>query len=539
MVKMHGWLTRIALLSLVLVLTLAGFPVQAGGEETLSVPVGESIVLAVQNLERVAVADPATADVLVASAVEVIVIGKKLGTTSLHLWENGQRHSFLIKVELDGETLAAQIREALADPAIQVRVVQGTVFLDGKVEEATTAERAEKVARALTDKVVNLIQTPASPAKPDASAEASAERQRVEKEKAEQERVDKERAAKAKEEARQGLAAQVAAAIGVSTVKVSVVSGVLLVDGSVATEKDVERVKNIAEAFGTGVVDKVSVSLKIEPVEPPQVLLQVQVAEVSTNSLSQLGIIWGGMSANSDGKLFYDQGVNWVGEGAAVADIGKPIGRISPLVGHVDAMLKDGNGKLLAAPALVTRSGKQAEFLAGGEIPVPVINKDGGYTIYWKEYGVKLAMQPEVRVDGEITVHLKPEVSTLDWANGAKISGGTVPALKTRRAEADVRLQDGATLVIGGLLNSEDAKNSTGLPGLSKLPIIGALFSSKGFQTGQTQLVIFVTPHLLKEGQSPQVPDVTSLSAPGDIPASKPAPVLAPVPARQEPQGSR
>lgn len=440
MVRWQRWQRRIALLSLVLWLAIAAGPARAGDQvETLVVPPGESRIIAVTNLERVAVADPAVADVVVASRDEVIVNGKKPGRTSLHLWEGGHRRSFLV-----------QVQEPQAAPA-------------------------------------------PAPAKPEAEQKSKEESARRA---AEQE----------KEAARQTLAERVERAIGLPSVRATLAGEVLLVDGTVPDQAAAERAKIIAEALGTGLAGKVAVTLRVKPVDPPQVLLQVQVLEIATDSLNQLGITWGGYTSTSDGNSrYFDAGVSWVGELA----INGSWGRLSEIIGHVDAMLKEGSAKLLAAPSILTRSGKQAEFLAGGEFPVVVLNKDQ-YTIYWKDYGVKLAMLPEVQEDGVILVHLKPEVSTLDWANGAKLSSGIFPALKTRRAEADVRLRDGATLVIGGLLRNEDAINSTGLPLLSKLPIIGQLFASKGFQQGKTQLVFFVTPRLVRDDESPTAGEVAA-----------------------------
>lgn len=492
MVRRSRTVQRVLLYALSLVLFTAAGTLGAGGDQkTLVVGVGESQVIVVQKLERVAVADPNIADVLVVSADEVIVNGKKAGLTSLHLWEGGQRRSFLVKVETDVEVLASQVAEAIADPAVRVRVIKGTVFLEGTVGTREAAARAEKIARAYTDKVANLLQVPpAPPVAPPVSAPPAAESKPAE-------------APRPPSIDRAELPAKVEEAIGLSTVKAKLLGDTLLLDGTVSDQKEADRAVEIATALGAGAVTKVTSALVVVPVEPPQVLLQVQVTEVSADGLNQLGIAWGTDKPVQEGGFF--PGETWVGELA----VDGPFGRLTPLTGRLDMMLKDGSAKLLAAPSILTRSGKQADFLAGGELPVVIQDKDGS-KVYWKEYGIKLAMAPEVRPGGRILVHLKPEVSTLDWANGARMNNGLLPALKTRRAETDVLLRDGGTLVIGGLLNSEDAKNTQGLPFLSKLPIIGHLFASKGFQTGKTQLVIFVTPHLISEGESPRAEDVVS-----------------------------
>jgi pilus assembly protein CpaC len=527
MVRLQHRLGGAILVSLFLFLLVAVGAAAAGDKDTLTVPLGESQIIAVANLERVAVADPGVADVVVASASEVIVNGKKPGITSLHLWEAGQRRSFLVKVEANVDPAAKAVAEAVNDPAVQVKAAQGTILLEGTVADQAAAERAEKVARAYSDKVVNLLRWPASlgtsagtGVSPEAQAAEKAEKDRLEAEK----KATEQREAARKAAEREALPGRVEEAVGLSTVKARVVGDVLLVDGKVPTKEAAERAKTIAEAFASGVVGKVSTTLLVQPPEPPQVLLQVQVTELSRDALSELGVIWGTDKGKDNGGFFSHE--TWIGE----LLVNRGFDRVTALVGRLQAKSKDGTARLLAAPSILTRSGKQAEFLAGGEIPVVIQGKDGA-TVYWKDYGVKLSMAPEVREDGMILVHLKPEVSTLDWASGARMNNGLLPALKTRRVETDVQLRDGGTLVVGGLLNSEESKNAEGVPWISKLPILGQLFGSKGFQSGQTQLVIFVTPRLVKLGETPAAADVMTppiKETPVDGPRA-PAQALAPV----------
>lgn len=553
------FLKTVLLLTLVLLFGNT-VPIAAGDEPTLVVAVGESRIIGVKDLDRVAIADPNVADVVVASASEILINGKQPGATSLHLWEKTGRRSFVIRVEED-ETLARQIAEVIGDPGVKVRLIKGSILLEGTVADYAAVARAEKIARAYSDKVVNVLKSEkppeASPAEVRAEAEARARAEAEARAKAEAEakakaeseakalaeseaKAKSEAELKAKQEAEAQAAAaerqrkadalaalpgQVEAAIGAPTVKARLLGDVLLLEGSLPEQKDVERATGIATALSTGLVSKVAVYLTLAPVEPPQVLLQVQVAEVYQDALNKLGIDWGDFQGTNEQKQFIP-GEQWLGENMVTG----VIERATSLVGRIDALLKDGTAKLLAAPSLLTRSGKQADFMAGGEIPVVVYGKDG-YVIYWKEYGVKLSMTPEVQPSGRITVHLKPEVSTLDWANGSRVNNVLMPALKVRRAETDVDLRDNATLVIGGLMNQEDARNLEGVPLLSKLPIIGRLFSSKGFQSGRTQLVIFVTPRLIKDGGSPKPGDITSPALHPETPGVEPPAAKAPVPA--------
>lgn len=583
--------TRRRSLATVLLLTLGllfgmVLPITAGDEPTLVVVVGESRIIAVKELERVAIADPNVADVVVASPGEILLNGKQPGATSLHLWEKSGRRSYLIKVEED-DSLARQIAQVIGDPGVKVRLIKGAVLLEGTVADQTAVARAEKIARAYSDRVINVLgsERPPEPsaaelkaeaetrAKAEAAAQAKAEAAAQAKAEAEARKqaeadakaaADRDAKAKAEAEARAkaeadaqakakaeaeaqasvaeeqkraaqlgALPSQVEEAIGMATVKARLLGDMLLLEGTVPEQKDVDRITGIATALSDGLVSKVAAYLTLAPAEPPQVLLQVQVAEVYEDALNKLGIDWGDYQGTEENRQFVP-GETWLGE----VGVSGVIERAASLIGRIDALLKDGSAKILAAPSLLTRSGKQAEFLAGGEIPVVVYSKDG-YTVYWKEYGVKLAMTPEVRPDGRILVHVRPEVSTLDWANGSRVNNGLMPALKTRRAETDVDLRDGATLVIGGLMNQEEARNLEGVPLLSKLPILGRLFSSKSFQSGRTQLVIFVTPRLIKGGQSPRPSEITSPVQHPETPDLEPLePVAAPAKTPEDAQSS-
>ncbi|MBV8938730.1 MAG: type II and III secretion system protein family protein, partial [Alphaproteobacteria bacterium] len=170
------------------------------------------------------------------------------------------------------------------------------------------------------------------------------------------------------------------------------------------------------------------------------------------------------------------------------------------LGGALQALERDGLFKLLAEPNLVAISGEQAEFLAGGEIPIPVPQTTGvgasNITIEYKPYGVAVRFKPFVLTENRIRMDVQPEVSELDPANALQVSGFSVPALTTRRAKTTVELAPGESFMIAGLLKDQSQSTIDQLPGVKELPILGALFRSTNFQRNETELVIAVTPYL-------------------------------------------
>ena len=169
----------------------------------------------------------------------------------------------------------------------------------------------------------------------------------------------------------------------------------------------------------------------------------------------------------------------------------------------------------LAEPNLVAESGKEASFLAGGEFPIPVAQAGGGnaITIEFKEFGVRLSFTPTV--DGDrIHLKVKPEVSTLDFANGIQLNGFRVPALVSRKTSTELELRNGQTFAIAGLLNNSMTSTMTKIPGIGDIPVLGYLFRSKAAQKNRTELVVMITPQLLQEGSAGVTRELPRLNEP-------------------------
>ncbi|MBA3037340.1 MAG: type II and III secretion system protein family protein, partial [Desulfobacterium sp.] len=292
----------------------------------------------------------------------------------------------------------------------------------------------------------------------------------------------------------------------------------ITLSGNVSSAGSLTQVLTLAEScFPKKVVNLLQVS------GGQQVMLEVRVSEISRSVLKRLGINFNYVSEN--GHTF---GLSLLNNLTGVPDAGfltspplsifptsDPIsvsnninsilrfagGHGATWTGFIDALKEEGLVKVLAEPTLITLSGKEGKFLAGGEFPIPVPQSTGGsqsITIDYKQFGVGLNFIPTVLSGDKINMHVAPEVSELDFTNAVYISGYLVPGLTTRRVSTDIELADGQSFAIAGLLKSDAREVVSKYPVLGDIPILGALFRSTKFQNNETELVIIVTPHLVK-----------------------------------------
>jgi pilus assembly protein CpaC len=184
----------------------------------------------------------------------------------------------------------------------------------------------------------------------------------------------------------------------------------------------------------------------------------------------------------------------------------------------LEAMVRDGVAKVLAAPRMTTNSGGKADILVGGEVPVPVQQALGTTTIMWKEFGVKLAVEPLLQREGRMKLKVASEVSSLDYANAVRVNDTQVPSLQSRKASTDVVLRPGESLVIGGLYQANENNAVEKIPFLGDVPILGELFKSRRFQRQESELRIVVTPRLINPADTrieyKEAPDAKPLLTP-------------------------
>ncbi|HEU4686634.1 MAG TPA: type II and III secretion system protein family protein [Nitrospira sp.] len=281
----------------------------------------------------------------------------------------------------------------------------------------------------------------------------------------------------------------------------------LMLSGVVSSASALPKVLDMAESYAP---KRVVNMLGVGGVQ--QVMLEVRVAEMSRELIRRLGI---NFIMNGPDQF----GISLLTQLATVSNLTQLGGSLSNLnvvysqtvnglfgfntgsvswQGIIDALKQENLVKVLAKPTLLAVSGQEAAFLAGGEFPIPVPQAFGVVTIQFKKFGVGLSFTPNVLDDKHIAITVSPEVSELDFQNALRFQGFTIPAITTRRAATAVELADGQSFAIGGLLRDNVRESISKFPYLGDLPILGGLFRSVQFQKNETELLIIVTPHLVK-----------------------------------------
>lgn len=299
-----------------------------------------------------------------------------------------------------------------------------------------------------------------------------------------------------------------------SSIAAQSVQGGLVLSGAVSSAVEVENVRRLATRF-IGEEEEVINRLNVNG--PNQINLRVRVAEVSRDVIKQFGLNWD-LVATVGNFAFGVATGNPVAVAGAVltrqadADnlfVQRTTGSLDLNV-LIDALADEGMISLLAEPNLTALSGETASFLAGGEFPIPVPQSLDRITIEFKKFGVSLSFTPTLLNDGRVSLRVRPEVSALSNAGAVQLQGFSIPALTTRRAETTVELGSGQSFAIAGLLQNDVTHDLRKLPGLGDLPVLGPLFHSDTFQRNESELVIIVTPYIVRPVSG------RKMAAPGD-----------------------
>ncbi|MBV8522963.1 MAG: type II and III secretion system protein family protein [Acetobacteraceae bacterium] len=305
--------------------------------------------------------------------------------------------------------------------------------------------------------------------------------------------------------------AAIARAIPGRSVRVHAQTKGLVVSGQVSTPEEAAQVLAVARGYlgeGQTLENQLAVQSAV------QVTLKVRIAEMSRSVTRALGINW--QAFGSSGRYAIAAlAVNPLIAAATTAGA-SAVGFGTPEVNAlIDALAQDNLARVLAEPNLTVMSGQPASFLAGGEFPIPVGQQNGQITIEFKHFGVKLDFVPTVLSSGRINLHVSPEVSELTNQGAVQLSAGNaiiqIPAINVRRAETTVELGTGQSFAIAGLLQDGVTTAGNGVPILGDLPVLGALFRSDNFQRKETELVIVVTPYIVRP-----VNDPAALHTPGE-----------------------
>ena len=405
---MNGMKKRIGLLLAAAMLSCGS----ACAAEPVEVSLNESKYMAASGITRLAVGNPAIADVQLLSSGDFLLVGKKAGTTSLIVWsDGGRRTEYTVYVAGNDRGMASAIQDAIGYPKVHVQMMKDRVMLRGKVENQYEHDIALKIA-----------------------------------------------------------------------------------------------------GLYTGGDDSSVIDL-LEMEHPSQIRLEAQIIEINSDYTKNLGIqYWsqtpgsnsssGSSSGNSNSGITVGTAGLFYG-GEDFSSTRKHGGWLGSHVANVNvtlqALINEGKARILSRPSITTMSGKTANILIGGRIPIPVSDGNGNVSIDWHEYGVKLNIEPVVDSEDKITSKVHAEVSTLDYSHGVKIDSFSVPGIATREAESEVNVRSGMTMAIGGLINSEDAKIVSKIPLLGDLPIIGRFFRHTSNTRDKREVIILITPTLVAD----------------------------------------
>ena len=291
----------------------------------------------------------------------------------------------------------------------------------------------------------------------------------------------------------------------------------IVLSGHVSTEDVATRAERIAGAYTPKVVN----ALTFGPVGSQEVLLEVKFAEVDRSALAQLGLnVFSTGAGNTVGNVSTGQF-----GGERVSSVANPTQSTNVTISDllnvfffrpdinlgaaIKALQTNNLLEILAEPNLIAVNGKEASFLAGGEFPFPIVQPGAGFTavtIQFKEFGVRLKFTPVIMPNGNIHLRVVPEVSQLDFTNALTISGFTIPALSTRRADTEFELQDGQSFVIAGLMNNQVSNVVNKVPGLGDIPILGNFFKSKSAQKSNAELMVLCTARKISPTVQPPAP---------------------------------
>ena len=308
-----------------------------------------------------------------------------------------------------------------------------------------------------------------------------------------------------------GMASAIQDAIGYPKVHVQMIEDRVMLRGKVENQHEHDTALKIAGLYtggdGSGVIDL------LEMEHPSQIRLEAQIIEINSDYTKNLGIQYWSQTPGSNSSSGSSTGNpnNNITVGTAGLFYGgedfsstrKHGGWLGSHVANVNvtlqALINEGKARILSRPSITTMSGKTANILIGGRIPIPVSDGNGNVSIDWHEYGMKLNIEPVVDSEDKITAKVHAEVSTLDYSHGVKIDSFSVPGIATREAESEVNVRSGMTMAIGGLINSEDAKIVSKIPLLGDLPIIGRFFRHTSNTRDKREVIILITPTLVAD----------------------------------------
>lgn len=392
------------ILTMLLLLVLCTLlPLCAQASEQLVVNLNQSRVLPTYGVTQVAIANPNIADVAVVSDNEILVVGKSVGSTMLHIWyASGGMESYSILVGGDDQGISRIVKTAIGYDNIQVTSAGQKVILEGMVQNQSEKKRAEEIAKLYSKDVSNLL----------------------------------------------------------------------------------------------------------EMYSPKQIKIEVRVLEIATDKADKIGVDLANATLGENGVEIGQPGIFGMGQSFSNSIDGNKFGwfgSYADINARVNLLIKTGDAKVLSQPNIITMSGEKASILVGGELPIPISSDNDRVSIEWREYGIKLDIEPTVDSRDNIMSKISAEVSSIDNASALTVTSGgvNVPPLKSRKVETILQLKSGNTMAVGGLIMSDESKSISKFPILGDIPILGQFFRNTSKTKERKEIVILVTPILVSDDYVP------------------------------------
>lgn len=474
-------LVLIALFSLFTAGLFLCFPAAVFADsDTIVLETGTSTIIDTPGLTRVATGDATIAGVVPIGTSQVVINAKAPGRTTVHVWTaygDVRRYEIYITGQAPND-LAAMIKAAINLPNVQVISFRDAVVIRGTVTDLSedarirdVISRFDEFAKAEHFSIIDTVFVPHPLGQ-----------------------VDRE----------------LASIPGASNIRLDYDpkgTGNIIVSGRVRDRQQAEQVlqkaRGLAGPFLSAdakVIDRLALDLT------SQVDVKVYVLEVDKTGMSQLGIYLQGAQPNPSNPnqiQLVNPSFPFI-EDSQAGGIGKAFNigaffRTVFLAPTLDLVLQSGHGRVLSAPDLVTMPGNEAKFLVGGQIPYTYASGLGTVSVQFQNYGVQLDVTPTILGNGKIECKIAPTVSDLDYTNAVPLNGGTIPAIKLSQLSTDVITSDGQGIIMAGLLRHLQQKDIYKIPGLSSIPILGALFQSVHYTNNETNVVFVMEPVVINQ----------------------------------------
>lgn len=427
----------------------------------IKIGLGKSVLIEFpRDVRDVMVSNPAAVDAVVLSSNRVFLLARKIGESNAFFFDNTGDQFATMEIYIERETAALEslLNRLIPGANIKVEMLNQTIVLTGSVKNPTDAVRASTIAKQFS--------TVEYEVKGDTQAEGASIK---EFSKSDAQTVINMLSVEAEEQVM--LKVTVAEVQRTLLKQLGVNLGATISSGNFATSLLTENALPLTAAAGLGRL----------PI--PGLGTDGDTTATGCEVIGALCNHNAGPGANSFGNSGFSGGY----------------GSNSARISHaIRALERDGLIRTLAEPNLTAVSGEPAKFLAGGEYPVPVVDTAGALSVTYKEFGVGLAFTPIVLSEGRISLKIETEVSELTNQGAVVLNGISIPALKKRQAKSTVELPSGGTLAMAGLISDDVRQNIDGLPGAKDIPILGTLFRSRDFVKNETELVVIVTPYLVK-----------------------------------------